>query len=215
MGISVKERLAGARLYCVTRPPSGGRTYKESVESACRGGADIVQLREKKLSAKELVSLARELKEICARYSALFIVNDCLDSALEAGADGVHLGQNDLPLEEARKIAAGRVSKFIIGCSTHSIEQALSAEALGADYIGCGPIFQTPTKPDTPAVGLDLIREYRERIHIPFVAIGGIDETNVDQVRMAGGRAIAVVRAVFDSRDIEGACRSLKNKIIN
>jgi len=136
----------------------------------------------------------------------LFIVNDRLDIALAAGADGVHLGQDDLPPDAARAVAGRRL---IIGVSPPSLEQALAAEEAGADYIGVGPVFPTATKPDYPAVGLELVRKVAERVRIPFVAIGGIDRTNAAAVVAAGARRLAVVRAVFGAPDIKEAAASL------
>ena len=208
----VLARLEDARLYCVTSPPLQGLSYEETVEKALKGGADIVQLREKSIPAGEMTDLGKRLRDLCRHHEALFIVNDRLDVALASGADGVHLGQDDLPLKEARKIAED-LPDFIIGVSTHSLDQALKAQSEGADYIGCGPIFSTPTKPDYRAQGLDLIRQYRQQIHIPFVAIGGMDETNIEEAVSAGARCVAAVRAVFGNDDIEGAVRSLKSKI--
>ena len=230
--LTLREKIRRARLYCITVSPVPGRTYVGMVEAACRGGADVIQLREKGLSAREMTKLGRELAEVCRREDALLIVNDRLDVALACGADGVHLGQDDLPLPEARqivrqlykahtlpqpaigfKMSSDGQPPFLIGRSTHSIEQALQAEKEGADYLGCGPIFSTPTKPDYPAVSLDLIGQYRERIGVPFFAIGGIDAENLENVVRAGARRVAVVRAVCGSSDVEGSARNLKGKL--
>ena len=216
-----KARLAAAKLYCVTAPSSTGRSYEDAVERALKGGADVIQLRDKTLSARELLELGNKLRGVCRRYDALFILNDRVDLALAMGADGVHLGQDDLPLAEARKMSDlwvattkfDRLPEFIIGVSTHSLDQALKAESEGADYVGCGPVFKTPTKPDCEPQGLELVRKYRENLKIPFVAIGGIDESNVDQVVEAGARCVAVVRAAFGQDDAEPACRSLKSRL--
>lgn len=213
---SFKARLAEAKLYVIAAPSRAGEGLGSKVQKALAGGAgtDIVQLRDKFSSPRDLLNSAGALKKICAAHGALFIVNDHLDIALASGADGVHLGQEDLPVTEARKLVENLAPKrdFLIGCSTHSLEQALRAEAEGADYIGCGPIFSTPTKPDYPAQGLKLVQQYREKIHIPFVAIGGIDESNVSQIVQAGARCIAVVRAVMGASDPELAARSLIGK---
>lgn len=214
----VQDALRRARLYCVTLPQKSFADYEAVVRDACRGGADIVQLRDKTLSGRDLLSLSRRLKEICRAHGALFIVNDRLDVALASGADGVHLGQDDLPVPEARRIAQkyfdGDAGHFLIGCSTHSLEQARKAQDEGADYLGCGPVFATPTKPSYGAVGLDLVRSYRAEIQTPFVAIGGINEENIQQVFDAGARCAAVVRAAFGRSDsVEAAVRSLKTRI--
>ena len=208
----VLEKIRQARLYAVTLPPGKGRDCAAMVRQALRGGADVIQLRDKNLPALEILDMARALKKICAERDALFVVNDRLDIALAAGAHGVHLGQDDLPVAEARRLVQGR--DFLIGCSTHSLEQALKAETDGADYIGCGPIFATPTKPDYSAQGLELIRQYRAKIRIPFVAIGGIEASNLDQVIAAGALCVAMVRAIFGQEDIESAARSLKQKLV-
>lgn len=208
-----EKKIETAQLYCVTSHLRAGQSYEAMVESACKGGADVVQLREKNYSTRELISLAKRLRSICSRYETIFIVNDRIDVALACQANGVHLGQDDLPLVHARKIMNGfqLQDRFLVGCSTHSLEQALKAQEEGADYIGCGPIFSTPTKPDYKAVGLELVRQYREKIKIPFVAIGGINQTNLLDVIEAGAKSVAVVRSVFGSDQIEESVRSLKS----
>lgn len=214
--LDVRNRIGSAKLYCVTLPPAGGG-YEALVEKACQGGADAVQLRDKNLSGRDLVDLGRRLKAVCRRHGTLFIVNDRLDAAVSCGADGVHLGQDDLPLADARKIVRGlglTPSDFLIGVSTHSLDQALRAEKEGADYIGCGPVYATPTKPDYGCVGLDLVREYRKRIQIPFVAIGGIDLGNIRDVAGAGAPCVAVVRAAFAGGDILSSVKSLKDALV-
>ena len=212
MEVKTLKTIAEARLYVIASPAAPGQDLTHAVLQALRGGADVIQLRDKVLSAGELLRSARALKKICQAHDALFVVNDRLDIALASGADGVHLGQDDLPVASAREIARryapGR--DFIIGCSTHSLDQALRAQDEGADYLGCGPVFATPTKPDYQARGLELVRQYRRKIRIPFVAIGGIDAGNISQVVAAGARCAAVVRAVMDSPDPEMAARSLK-----
>lgn len=215
------EKLRQARLYCITLPTGSGQTLSTMVDQACKGGADIIQFREKKLSTEELVALGRRLQEICRSYDKLFIVNDRMDVALACNADGVHLGQDDLPVTEAMRIRKDLslrdekmdVRQFLIGCSTHSLDQALKAQSDGADYVGCGPVFATPTKPNAPAVGLSLVREYRQHLQIPFCAIGGIDYSNVGDVLKAGARCVAVVRAAFAGDTVETSVRSLKNLI--
>ncbi len=191
-----KKRLADfsdVRLYVVTSPPRPGQSYATLVESACAGGADAVQLRDKSLSAR-----------------ALFILNDRVDVAAAAGVDGVHVGQEDLPVRAVREMVGHRK---IIGCSTHSIAQALAAAGDGADYISCGPVFPTPTKPDAPAVGLELVREYKKLVRLPFVAIGGIDAGNAGRVIQEGADRVAVVRAVCGAADVEAAARAVRESI--
>lgn len=205
---SLAERIRLARLYAVTMPPAGAGSYGAMVELALKGGADVVQLRDKTLPAPDLAAVAKGLRELCGRYGALFIVNDDVRAALESGADGVHLGQDDLPIAEARRLAGRR--EFLIGRSTHGLEQALRAEKEGADYLGCGPVFSTPTKPGAAALGLELVRRYRESVRIPFVAIGGIDGTNIGRVAEAGASCAAAARAIFAAADPEEAARTLK-----
>ncbi len=199
-------------LYVITSPPPPrpGRFYLETVAEACAGGADAVQLRDKTLAARDLVHLCRELQSLCDKTGALFILNDRVDVALAADVDGVHVGQDDLPVRAVRSMVGHRK---LIGCSTHSIAQALTAAGDGADYVSCGPVFATPTKPDYAPVGLDRVKEYKKLLRVPFVAIGGIDESNVDQVLLSGAERVAVVRAVSGADSIEGAARTFKEKI--
>jgi thiamine-phosphate pyrophosphorylase len=203
--------LSDVHLYCVTTPPKPGRNYHDMVESALKGGADAVQLREKDLSARELIRLAKDLQALCDRFGALFFLNDRVDAAFAADVDGVHLGQEDLPIRTAREILGHRK---LIGASCHSTAQALAAHGDGADYVSCGPLFATPTKPDYRPVTLDLIAQYRQVVRLPFVAIGGIDGTNVEQVIRAGADRVAVVRAVCGADDPEAAARSIKERIL-
>ncbi len=199
-------RLAAARLYVVTTAGHTPAQVAEVVRAACDGGAGVVQLRRKDEDALETVRLASLCRSLTARAGVLFVVNDRLDVAMAADADGVHLGQDDLPLQVARRLWPGR----IVGRSTHSLAQALAAEAEGADYIGVGPVHATPTKPGRPAVGLSLVSEVAAQVRLPWFAIGGIDESNAGAVLAAGARRIAVVRAVCDAADVAGAARRLR-----
>jgi thiamine-phosphate pyrophosphorylase len=151
-------------------------------------------------------------RKIADRYRKLFFVNDRADLALAVRADGLHLGQDDLPIKAARKIVGKRL---FIGRSTHSRRQALKAQREGFDYIGVGPVFFTPTKPNTHPVGLKLVRFASKKIKLPFVAIGGIDLTNVGKVRKSGAKAVAVVRAVVTAKDPKKACKEMLRKITN
>jgi thiamine-phosphate pyrophosphorylase len=208
---SVIERFKAARLYAITTAPVG-TTYERMVQDACRGGADIVQFRDKILSHKQRYELARRLRAICANHGVLFIVNDHLEVALAAGADGVHLGQDDLSTLVARSILQQMgVKNFLLGRSTHSLEQALAAEREGVDYIAIGPVNATPTKPTYQPVGLELVRAITAGVRTPHVAIGGIDVTNVAAVLAAGAERVAVVRAVCGAADIQAAARQLKD----
>ena len=195
-------------LYVITdKNSSKGRGHLEVIKSAIDGGADVVQLRDKEATARELVQVGNEIRLLTHRKHVTFIVNDRVDIVLATDADGVHLGQDDLPLSIARKILG---KDKIIGVSTHSLEEAIQAEEKGADYIAVGPIFTTPTKVDYKPVGLELIRQVKDRIKIPFVAIGGIDENNAREVLKAGATRVAVVRAVVGSDNITEAARLLK-----
>ena len=161
--------------------------YEAMVRAACEGGADIIQFRDKLITGRERYTVAAKLLKICRAANVLFIVNDAIEVALAVEADGVHLGQDDLPVTEAKKLMHPMgIKNFLVGCSTHSLEQALEAERQGADYIGIGPVFATPTKPTYNPVGLELVRSVTKRVKVPHVAIGGIDATNVAQVLAAG-----------------------------
>lgn len=202
--------FSDVHLYVVTAPRPG-MTYQDMVAQACAGGADAVQLRDKDLSARELFRLAKELQSLCDKTGTLFLLNDRVDVALAADVDGVHVGQEDLPVRAVRALVGHRK---IIGCSTHSTAQALQAAGDGADYVSCGPLFATPTKPGRPAVGVPLVAEYRKLLRIPFVAIGGVDASSVDNVVRAGADRVAVVRAVVNAPSVEAAARSMKDQIL-
>ncbi len=199
-------------LYAITdRSSSESKDLKEIVESLAKGGADVIQLREKLLSARELVKIGFELRKITKKFGSLLIVNDRIDIAYAIEADGGHLGQEDLPIEFARKIL-GR--KRLIGISTHSLNQALLAQQRDADYIGLGPVFATPTKPEYKPIGLKPINKASQQIEIPFVAIGGIDIENLEEVIRQGASRVAVVRALMQARDICKATRLFKEKLL-
>lgn len=215
MGNGIIDRFIKARLYVITCPPKDGPSgYDAMVRAACQGGADIVQFRDKLITGRERYAAAARLLKICRASGVLFIVNDALEVAMAVGADGVHLGQDDLPVAEAKKLLHPMgIKNFLVGASTHSLEQALDAERQGADYLGIGPVFATPTKPTYNPVGLALVRTVTGRVKVPHVAIGGIDSSNVAQVLAAGGRRVAVVRAVCGAENIESATRHLKKTI--
>lgn len=200
------------RLYVITGEKfHPGRNYVEVMEEAIRGGADCIQLREKNKTKKELLEMARRLRELTDRHAVPFIVNDHVDIALAVNADGVHLGQDDLPLEEARRILG---PDKMIGISTHKLEEALAAERNGADYIGVGPVFPTDTKEDVvDPVGIQYVDEVVRNISIPFVAIGGIKLHNVDEVLQAGAQRICIVSAVVGADDVRGAAQAFRNKL--
>jgi thiamine-phosphate pyrophosphorylase len=203
--------FSDVHLYVITQSPRAGQSYLAMVEAACAGGADAIQLRDKTLSSRELVRLAKDLQAICDRTGTFFILNDRVDVALAADVDGVHVGQEDLPVRVVREMMG---HKKLIGCSTHSTAQALAAVGDGADYMSCGPLFATPTKPDYTPVGVDLVKEYRQLVRTPFVAIGGIDLANVAQAIAAGADRVAVVRAVAGASDVAQAAKNFKDLIL-
>ncbi len=201
------------RLYAITDLRDEDPGIFKKVEAAYRGGADIVQLRSKMLPDAVLCRIGLRIRRIADRYRKLFFLNDRADLALAVGADGVHVGQDDLPPQAVRKIAGKR--EIFVGLSTHSLSQALQGAREEVDYIGVGPIFETPTKPGYKPVGLGLIREVKRRVKIPFVCIGGIDQENVEEVLQAGARRVAVVRAVFGAQDVYQATKNLREGIEN
>ncbi len=195
-------------LYAIFDPnQSRGRPLSAILRDLLAGGVGIIQLRAKETAAKEFLRLAREMRGLTRPAGCLFIVNDRLDIALAAEADGVHLGQEDLPLAIARKLM-GR--EKIIGISTHDLAQAKEAERGGADYIGFGPIFGTFTKdtgysPRGPA----MLKEIRKAVKIPIVAIGGITESNISQVWEAGADAAAIISDLMGAEDVAGKVRRI------
>ncbi|HZL36464.1 MAG TPA: thiamine phosphate synthase [Tepidisphaeraceae bacterium] len=203
-------RFAEVRLYVLITECQCKLPWLQAAEQALLGGADCLQLREKDLPGGELLARARELVKLCRRHGVLCIINDRPDIALLADADGVHVGQEDLPAAEARKLVG--LSK-IVGVSTHCIEQARQAVLDGADYIGVGPFFPSTTKPRDFLPGPQYARQAAESVRIPCVAIAGINAGNVDEVLATGIRAIAVSSAVIGAVDVRAAAAELKRKI--
>ena len=199
-------------LYLVTdRALSLGRSTVEVVRAAIRGGVSCVQLREKGCSTREFMDEARLLKALLVGTGVPLFINDRLDVALAVGADGVHLGQNDLAIADARRLVGNRM---IIGISAESVADAVRAEAEGADYIGASPVFTTPTKTDTaPPLGLDGLRAIRRAVRLPLVAIGGIDADNAAQVLRAGADGLAVVSAIVSAPCPRTAAAGLRQRI--
>ena len=196
-------RLAQARLYFVTDAGTGEHVLGE----ALAGGVDVLQLREKDATDDEILAAAATFRALCSEHGALFVLNDRPDLALAAGADGVHVGQEDEPVAAVRE----RVGPdLLIGLSTHSDEQLAAGLETDADYVCVGPVYATPTKPDYPAVGLDLVRRAAETVTRPWFAIGGIDGTNVTEVAAAGARRVVVVRAIRDAPDARAAAAGLR-----
>ncbi|MGH2853820.1 MAG: thiamine phosphate synthase [Solirubrobacteraceae bacterium] len=206
-----RARLATARLYLVCDFEPGGRELTEVLRAAIAGGVDIVQLREKRLSDGELTVVARAARAVCERWGALLIVNDRPEVAVDAGADGVHVGQRDMPVAQVRELVG---PDMVIGLSTHTpAEIDAASRGAASDYIGVGPVHATPTKPGRPAVGLELVRHAAARASVPFFAIGGINARNLPQAIAAGARRVAVVRAIADAADPEAAARALRTPL--
>jgi thiamine-phosphate pyrophosphorylase len=205
-----RERLRTARLYFVCDAQPRGEEPEALLRSALSGGVDIVQLREKELGRDAIERSARTFRRLCDTYSALFIVNDDPHLAIACDADGVHVGQDDASVEEARE-ALG--PDAIVGHSTHSEEQIAAAAEQPVDYISVGPVWETPTKEGRPAVGLSLVEHAAKSAARPFFAIGGIDPSNAEEVVRAGARRLGVVRAIRDAGDPAAAAESLRRAL--
>jgi len=198
------------RLYVLITESICNHPWLDAAKEAIAGGADCLQLREKSLESGELLKRAKQLVQLCRQHNILCIINDRPDIALASGADGLHVGQEDLPATEVRKIIGPRL---ILGVSTHNLDQAKKAVLDGADYIGIGPIFRSETKARDILPGLDFARQIAKEIQIPAVAIAGINDRNVDEVLATGIKAIAVTAAVLDCDDIRGVARRLKQRL--
>jgi thiamine-phosphate pyrophosphorylase len=236
-----RERLRTARLYFVCEAMPGGRDPEALLQAALSGGVDIVQLREKELGRDEIERSAQTFRRLCDTYSALFIVNDDPWLAQSCDADGVHLGQDDMPVDEAREILG---PEMIIGLSTHSKEQLAASGGVPAqadqgrrergvlrtratedadmpragassavDYVSVGPVWETPTKAGRPGVGLGLVEHAAANAPHPFFAIGGIDTANVAEVVAAGAHRLGVVRAIRDAEDPAAVAESLRGAL--
>jgi thiamine-phosphate pyrophosphorylase len=199
------RRLTEARLYLVCDEQSNSFLH-----AALRGGVDIVQLRMKSAGDAAIVAAGRRFRQITREHDALLIINDRPDLVAELDADGAHLGQDDLPPAEAREIVG---ADRLLGLSTHSREQIEAATGAGVDYIGVGPVNETPTKPGRPAVGLELVRYAAAHATLPFFAIGGISSANAEAVRDAGAERVAVVRALTEATEPERAASELRRRL--
>lgn len=177
---------------------SGNRNIIKIAHQIIRGGADVIQLRDKKSSAKEIIKMGKVIRKLTKKANVVFIINDRVDVVKACNADGVHLGQDDLPIKVARSILG---EDKIIGVSAHNISQAIKAEKEGADYIGIGPIFPTEIKPHLPVVGVGFIKKIKKIIKVPFVTIGGISQENIRNVLRAGAERVAVCRAIVCASD--------------
>ena len=183
-----------------------GRSYLEVASQVISGGAKIIQLRDKLRSKKELLAIAHQIRKLCAEHDVLFIINDYLDIALAADADGLHLGQNDLPIKVARHLLP--IDK-ILGCSVTTVDQATTAESEGADYIAVGSIYPTTSKETARIVGLERLRQVRQATSLPLVAIGGINKDNAAEVISAGANSVAVISAVLEAESPQEAARQI------
>jgi len=206
-----RDRLERSRLYLVCGAgPDGvrreGVELPDLIRAAVAGGVDILQLREKKLADDELTAVASAAAALCSRLGVLLIVNDRPAVAAESGADGIHVGQDDLPVEDVREIVG---PAMLVGLSTHSPAEIDAVDPGVVDYIGVGPVHETPTKPGRPAVGLELVRYAAANATVPFFAIGGLDAGNVGEVLGAGARRVCVLRAITGAAEPEAAAREL------
>lgn len=199
-----------SRLYVVTGQAfMRGRSLEEVISAAIRGGADTVQLREKEFTGRELLEAGHLLRRLTREHGVRLIVNDRVDVAKAVDADGVHLGQQDLPIQVAREILG---PDKVVGISTHNVEEAVAAERAGADYIGLGPMKPTSTKLDTePVVGPEGAKAVRAHVRLPIVAIGGIKQEDAAEIIRNGANAVAVVSAVVGAEDVESAARALRS----
>lgn len=195
-------------LYAVTdRAWVGRQTLLEQIESALKGGATLVQLREKDLPRLDYIREAAQATALCHRYGVPLIVNDSLEVALKSGADGVHVGIEDQPVAEIRRRAG---KGFLIGATAKTVEQARAAQAAGADYLGVGAVFPSPTKKNAIRITTGQLREICASVSIPCVAIGGISRENLPALAGGGMDGFALVSAIFSQPDIEAACRELR-----
>jgi thiamine-phosphate pyrophosphorylase len=199
-------------LYVITDEEiAGGLSHADIARRAIAGGADVIQLRDKVCGSMDLVRIGRVIREITRKTGAIFIVNDRLDVALACGADGVHLGQDDLRAGVARQIAP---QGFIIGVSVGTLEEAIRSEQEGADYLALSPVFSTASKYNAgPGHGLGILQKIRRNVSIPIIAIGGINTGNVNDVIAAGADGVAVISAVVGSPDITAAARQLRKMV--
>ncbi|MBF0505261.1 MAG: thiamine phosphate synthase [Nitrospirae bacterium] len=207
--------LMDFKLYLITDRElfSGSEAFFEAVESALQGGVKVVQLREKDLSARALLSMAYRIRELTMKYRAKLLINDRADIALCAGADGVHLSQGSMPAFAIRRIAG---DSFFIGCSAHSLEEARLCEKEGADFITFGPLYQTPSKLKYGApVGVEALKKVREEIAVPVFGIGGIKCDSIKPVMDAGAHGIAVISGILAEKDIKGAAERYLKEIKN
>lgn len=210
-------------LYLITdRNQTRGRPLVDVVKAALDGGVRLVQLREKDLCGKELFNRARELRELTNQYNAKLLINDRVDIAIEVGADGVHLGRQSMPVKEARKAfdvlsqPPAIIHQPLIAVSTHSLQEALQAEADGADFITFGPVYHTPSKAVYGApVGVDKLKEAARAGNIPIYALGGVKKENIEEVMSAGAYGVAVISAIMSVDDVKKSTEEMLLEITN
>ena len=206
--LRVAGRIAEAKLHVLISSRLCGGSLKACARSALAGGADVIQLREKEVSDNVFLAFAAELRDLTDEMGKLFVVNDRADIAAIVGADGVHLGQHDLPIGEARRLLR---PDAVVGRSTHSLEQARAAVTEGADYVALGPMFETATKDAGPLVGLDMLAEVCRELSVPVVPVGGITAENAGLLREAGACCAAVCAGVCSQDDPRAAARAIKD----
>ncbi|HEV7163107.1 MAG TPA: thiamine phosphate synthase [Solirubrobacteraceae bacterium] len=209
-GAERRARLAAARLYLVCSSAPGGDELPDLLRGAAAGGVEVVQLRDKHLGDEELAAVANAARALCERLDLLLIVNDRPLVAREADADGVHVGQDDMAAAEVRELVG---PDMLIGLSTHAPEEIDAVDPAVVDYIGVGPIHETPTKEGRPAVGLELIRYAAANAPMPFFAIGGLNDENLDEALQAGAERVCVLRAIADAADPEAAAKSIRARL--
>lgn len=200
------------RLYAVTdRAWVGKMSLMEQVEAALKNGASCIQLREKKLDYEAFLEEAREMVTLCRQYNVPFIINDAVEIAIKVGADGVHVGQDDMKVSDVRKKVG---PNMIVGVSAHNIEEAKEAIINGADYLGIGAVFSTSTKLDVKTISYDKLKEICDAVDVPTVAIGGISKDNIVKLAGSGVDGVAVVSAIFAAKDPGKATRELKEQVV-
>jgi thiamine-phosphate pyrophosphorylase len=207
LGAQRRERLAAARLYVVVDSTPRRHELPDLLRAAAAGGVDIVQLRDKRLADDELVSVAHAMRALCEVLDLLLIVNDRPFVATEAGADGVHVGQDDVPPAEVRELIG---EDMLVGLSTHAPAEIDAVDPALVDYIGVGPVHETPTKQGRPAVGTGLVRYAADHSPVPFFAIGGLNAANVAEVIESGASRVCVLRAIADAEEPERTARELR-----
>ena len=203
-----KEKINYGVYLVADRNVLKGKKLTDAIEESIKGGAGIIQLREKNVSSREFLSIAEEVKQITDKYNIPLIINDRIDIALAVNASGVHLGQEDISCKKAREILG---KDMIIGVSAHNLREALKAEEDGADYIGCGAVFNTTTKSDTTNIKISDLKKIKESINIKMVAIGGINEKNISNLKGTGIDGVAVVSAILSKDNIRKATEELLN----